>query len=303
MKNFIVLFFLLNASVLTGLAQCSDQMLYINFDNPDCMERLTIDTTYSHHNSWQIGLANKAGLDSNVCTTKVIITDTAQPYPVNDTSVFIIKSAVTQGIYFDCRNFTGNYYVQSDSLKDYGKIEFSPDRGFTWVDMINDTNYYNNFKWDTRPVLTGRSKTCRFFWGAFFDLGSTFNLNMGDTVLFRFTFISDSTFDNMGGLVFDNFAFGDWVEGMSEIRFTTIRTNVYPNPGDDRFTIDFDNPLSHSFQLKVYDIRSKMVYMQEGITGNKVQLNTKLYAPDTYIYKLTNLEAKKRGWGRFVIAR
>jgi hypothetical protein len=46
-----------------------------------------------------------------------------------------------------------------------------------------------------------------------------------------------------------------------------------------------------------------MVYMQEGITGEKVFFDAKSYAPDTYIYKLTDLEAKKRGWGRFVIAR
>ncbi len=103
--------------------------------------------------------------------------------------------------------------------------------------------------------------------------------------------------------MFDNLSFNDWVEGMSEIRFKTIRTSIYPNPGDDHFTIDFENPLNHSFQLKVYDIRSKMVYMQEGITGEKVFFDAKSYAPDTYIYKLTDLEAKKRGWGRFVIAR
>ncbi|MEI6853287.1 MAG: T9SS type A sorting domain-containing protein [Bacteroidota bacterium] len=303
MKKILFLFFLLIATTLASRAQCWDVWLTINFDDSQCMDRLSIDTTSNPNNIWQIGYANKSVMDSTICTTKVIVTDTTQPYPKNDTSSFIIKTSVTPGVYYDGRNFAGYYYVQSDSLKDYGKIEFSPDHGLTWIDMLNDTNYANNFKWNPKPILTGRSKICRSFWGTFFDLGSTFNLNMGDTVLFRFTFISDSTFDNLGGLMFNNINFSDFVEGMSEIRFKTLRTNVYPNPGDDHFTIDFENPLGHSFQLKVYDIRSKMVYIQEGITGEKVFFDAKPYAPDTYIYKLTDLEAKKRGWGRFVIAR
>jgi hypothetical protein len=140
-------------------------------------------------------------------------------------------------------------------------------------------------------------------YGMFFDLGSTFNLIMGDTVLFRFSFISDSLFDNLGGLMFDEIQFHDFIEGMAKIRFKTIRTNIYPNPGNDLFTIDFDNPDTHPFQLKVYDIRSKMVYIQEDITANKVVLHTPDYAPDTYVYKLTDLNAQKRGWGKFVITR
>jgi hypothetical protein len=303
MKKIITLFFLLSVFCLSSRAQCNDQMFNINFDSPYCLDRLTIDTVNHPNNIWQIGRWHKSLPDSLECTTKLIATDTSQSYPVNDSSVFIIKTIVTPGVYYDCRNFYGTYYAQTDSLKDYGTIEFSPDRGVTWVDMLNDTNYANNFKWNPKPILTGRSHSCNLFWGNFFDLGSTFNLNIGDTILFRISFISDSTFDNLGGLMFDNIQFSDWVEGMSEIRFKTIRTNIFPNPGDDQFTIDFDNPQSHSFQLKVYDIRSKMVFMQEGLTGDKVFLDTKQYAPDTYIYKLTDQEASKRGWGKFVIAR
>jgi hypothetical protein len=46
-----------------------------------------------------------------------------------------------------------------------------------------------------------------------------------------------------------------------------------------------------------------MVFRQDNITGSKIFLDTKQYSPDTYIYKLTDIEAKKRGWGKFVIAR
>jgi len=303
MKRILFFFLLLIAACLSLHAQCNDQFIMINFDDSYCIDHLFIDTLSHHHNSWQIGHANKPMADSSVCNSKLIVTDTTQPYPVNDTSIFIIKSLVTPGIYYDGRMFSGYYYVQTDSLKDYGKIEFSPDRGLTWIDMINDTNYTYNFQWNPKPVFTGKSHSCRLFWGSFFDLGSTFNLNLGDTVLFRFTFISDSVFDNLSGLMIDDIHLNDFVEGMSEIRFKTIRTNIFPNPGNDFFTIDFDNPGSHAFELKIYDIRSKMVFRQDNITGSKIFLDTKQYSPDTYIYKLTDIEAKKRGWGKFVIAR
>jgi hypothetical protein len=286
-----------------AVAQCNDNWLTITFDDSNCLDRLFIDTVSNPANIWQIGKANKAFADTAICHTKAIITDTILPYPVNDTSVFIIKSIVTPGIYYDGRMFMGHYYVQTDSLKDYGKMEFSPNRGITWVDMLNDTSYAANFQWSTKPVLTGRSRICKTFWGTFFDLGSTFNLNMGDTILFRFTFISDSIFDNLSGLMFDDLQFADFVEGMSEIRFTTIKSTIFPNPGSDKFTISFENPAAHPFDLNVYTIHSKLLFRQENISDSRIELDTKSFDAGVYIYKITDLDARKRCWGRFTIVR
>ena len=239
MKKLLLLFLLLPSLSLNAQNPC-DYNLFLNFEDTNCLSHLSIDTTHFKHNIWQIGHAEKAGIDSLACKTKVIVTDTMHPYPVNDTSVFIIKNMVTPGFYYDCRLFSGQYYVQTDSLKDFGKIEFSADHGTTWIDIINNSAYSSTFQWYTKPVLTGHSRTCKSFDGMFCDLGSVFHLQIGDTVMFRFSFISDSIFDNSAGLMFDNFEFIDFIEGISEIRFTPIKSMIFPNPGKGVFTIEFE---------------------------------------------------------------
>jgi hypothetical protein len=121
--------------------------------------------------------------------------------------------------------------------------------------------------------------------------------------LFRFTFISDSIYDNLGGLMYDYLYFFDFIEGISEIRFKPIRSSIYPNPTSDLFTIEFENPLSDPFELSIYDIRSKLVLKKENITDNKIVIDAKPFKPDIYIYKLTNMKAHKRCWGKFVTAK
>jgi hypothetical protein len=302
MKRLLPLLLSLIAQVTAG--QCVDEWMYFEFDDTTCLSRLTIDTVHYPQNIWQIGLPQKPVLDPTACHTRVIITDTLQPYPVNDTSVFTILSRATMGILFGGRMFEGQYYVQSDSLKDYGKIEFSPDLGVTWIDIINDTVYSNVFTWGVyKPVLTGHSCTCRYFEGFFGDVGSVFNLQEGDTLLFRFTFISDSIYDNLGGLIFDNLLFADFLEGISETRFQPIRSKIYPNPTGNVFTIEFDNPGRELFQLSVYNIQSKLMYAKENIAENKIVVDARGFEPGAYIYKLTNQQAPKRCWGKFITIR
>jgi hypothetical protein len=300
MKQIITLFLLLNTQFLFSQSYC-DQYLSISFDDTNCLSRVTIDTLSYHHNIWQIGTAQKSMMDPAACDTRVIVTDTMNPYPVNDTSVFIIRKQASMGIVYGCTMFNGRYYVQSDSLKDYGKIEFSPDRGQTWIDMINDTAYNDVFQWYIpKPVLTGHTGTCQYFDAVFCDVGSVFNLQYGDTMLFRFTFISDSIFDNLCGLMFDNFSAYDFVEGISEIRFRPIKSKIYPNPVSEIFTIEFENPLAAPFELAIYDIKSKLVYKQQDVTGTRVSVDADPFKPGIYIYKLTDLQHKKRCWGKFV---
>jgi hypothetical protein len=303
MKKIATLFFLINVQLIYCQTPCDDNFLSIGFDDSICLNHLSVDTTLFKHNIWQIGLPQKLVLDSTACHTKVIITDTSHPYPINDTSVFVIKSLVTPGVFYDCRMFQGNYYVQTDSLKDYGKMEFSPDKGVTWIDILNDTAFSSIFMWYAKPVLTGHSRTCRYFDALFGDLGSVFNLQLGDTLLFRFTFISDSIYDNSGGLMYDNFFFYDFIEGISEIHFKPIKSSIYPNPTSDIFTIEFENPLSHPFELSIYDIRSKLVLKKENIIENRIVIDAKSFKPDIYIYKLTDLKVNKRCWGKFITAK
>lgn len=302
MKNLLILFFLLNSSLMFGQTPCDNFFTY-TFEDTTCMSRINIDTVNYHHNIWQVGHAQKSVFDGSICSTKVIVTDSVNPYPANDTSVFMLRTLAQMGAIYGILSFGGNYYVQTDTLKDYGKIEFSPDRGLTWIDLMKDTAYNASIHWfSPKPTFTGHSYTCKHFDVWITDIGSVFNIHYGDTLLFRFTFISDSVFDNLGGLMFDNIQFADFVEGISETHFIPIKSKIYPNPTSDMFTVEFENPLAETYEISIYDMHSKLMF-RENYTSNKIVINANLFKPDVYVYKLTNLKDHKRSWGKFVTAK
>jgi hypothetical protein len=197
----------------------------------------------------------------------------------------------------------GDYNVQTDSLNDYGKIEFSPDNGITWFDLINDTIFNLSFIWYSKPILTGNSNGWQYFEILLADNGSVFNIQIGDTIIYRFTFISDSIEDDLGGIMFDNICFNDFVEGISETNFKLIKSKIYPNPSQNYFTIEFDNPRSDFFQLSIYNIKSELILNIENISENRILIDGHLLKPDIYIYKLTNYKAELRSWGKFIVTK
>ena len=107
-----------------------------------------------------------------------MITDTINLYPISNYSSFIIQNIASYGNIYGMKMFTGNYMVNTDSLTDYGKIEFSPDNGITWVNIINDTTYSASITcYSTKPVLTGNSGTFYLFFDVVLaDNGSVFNI-------------------------------------------------------------------------------------------------------------------------------
>lgn len=297
MKRFFLFLIMALGTQLVHSQTWCDFQFTLNFDDTICLHRLSIDTVNYPNNRWQIGFHNKSTLDSTACKTKVIVTDTLNPYPVNDTSVFTLKFRLSNGIAYGCKMLEGDYYVQTDSLNDYGKIEFSPNNGTTWVDFINDTAYSSMISYiGDIPVFTGRSIKCKHFNLAICDIGSVFNVQSNDTLLFRFTFISDSIYDNLGGLMFDNLEQWDFVEGISKTRFKPIKSIIYPNPSADFFTIDFENATDAVFELSVYDMNSKLVFKDEEVRGKRYKLDAQLFIPGVYMYKLTQLQSHERSW-------
>ncbi len=303
MKKLLIILFLSNVYNLFSQIPCEDYCL--NFDDTICLHHLFIDTNNYPENIWQIGQPQKQLFISAQSLPNAIITDTVNSYPANNHSVFMIKNPANMGDIYGMNILAGKYFVQTDSLNDYGKMEFSPDNGTTWIDLINDTIYSQNINWVTqpKPVLTGNSNGWKFFDVAIFDLGSIFNIQLGDTIIFRYSFTSDTIFDNMDGLMYDDLCHFHFVEGISEIKFRAIESCIYPNPANELFTIEFENPLFEEFELAIYTIDSKLVLKDENITNSRIILNSKEFIPGTYVYKITNWKAKKRTWGKFIVSR
>jgi hypothetical protein len=274
----------------------------IDFDDQENRDHLFIDTLNYPGNIWQIGHPWKVAFDSAQSAPNVIVTDTINSYPVNNNSAFIIKDLATEGMIMGIEVFWGYYNVQTDSLNDYGKIEFSPDKGITWYDLIADTLYRASWEWFSyEPVLTGNSGGWKFFEILMYDIASVFDIHIGDTVMYKFSFVSDSIPENLDGIMYDNLCFWEFIEGISEIRFKPIETSIYPNPSSSNFMIKFKNPQDDSFQLNVYNARSKLMFSKEGVNGTTVGFGKENLPAGIYFYKLTNSNRNERGWGKFIV--
>ncbi len=222
MKKLLLFLFLLfvgyGNSQLIIYEYCFDQAGNCNtylMSDPEPV--FNIDIASNPNNIWQIGPPQKTVLNNSYSFPNVIITDTVNTYPVNDTSSFTIESAAIQSSSsVNWSNFILNfkYYVASDTLVDFGIIEFSPDNGTTWIDLINDPSYSSYLEWvhnitgGIAPTLTGSSNGWMEASVDMRDLGVLLDIQPGTTFIWRFSFISDGIENNQEGLMYDNISIG-----------------------------------------------------------------------------------------------
>jgi hypothetical protein len=174
---------------------------------------LNIDFVSNPNNIWQIGPPQKSVLNNSYSIPNVIITDTTNTYPINDTSSFTIECTATEpssSVHWSNFDFSFKYFVDSDTLMDYGLIEFSPDNGATWIDLIGDPSYSSYLEWFvngstlTKPILTGSSTGWVEAHVLMWQLGVLLDIQPGTNFLWRFSFISDGVQNNRDGLMYDN---------------------------------------------------------------------------------------------------
>lgn len=209
--------------------------------------QLIINTASNPQNCWEIGVPQKTLFSAPSVTSAAIVTKTASPYPVNTNSSFIIKHTANLGLSVPFNaDLSGKYFVNSDTLVDYGTIEFSPDNGSTWIDLINTTTYSNvitygnyNSNGPIKPVLTGNSGGWKQFYFGFHGLAALFNIQIGDTVQFRFTFVSDGVQTNKDGLLFDDIYVVDTPPvGLPHVTSDVFFLKTVPNPVSDVVTFE-----------------------------------------------------------------
>ncbi len=281
----------------------------IDFEDTSQFFRIEFDTIFSN-NTWQIGSPQKSSFNSAYSPPNVIVTDTINPYPSNDTSVFYITHVTNDGFlwggfYFPHTVIVSGYYKSdTDSLNDYGLLEFTPDKGETWIDLVNDTAYSQYLQWQTpKPVLTGTVHEWTYFYVNIADLGYVFNFQIGDTVIFKFTFISDSVFDSLDGLMFDNLHFEDWWESIEEKKYELINSFTFPNPATHEVTVEFNNPQFSKTELTVYNSLGIPVIILEDLKSDKTTLNLYNLRSGLYHYNLINKQDQKWSRGKFVVKK
>ncbi|MBI2968779.1 MAG: hypothetical protein HYY40_13345 [Bacteroidetes bacterium] len=274
---------------------------YLTFDDALTEQCIIVDTVTDKTNIWQIGRPKKNTLNSPLSAPNVIITDTINAYPAGDTSCFYIKYVIgSWGIF---SGFGGYYWVNTDTISDFSRIEISADSGTTWIDLLNDTLIPQYVTWYAeKPVLTGNSYGWKYFEVGLYGLLYYSNLYEGDTVYFRFTFFSDSIQNNKDGIMFDNFYITSIVEGIDEKEYSYLPSKAIPSVSGEFINITIDSKESNetAFELYVFEQRGRKIYESDNIVHTTL-INIQNFSPGIYYYELVNYNEKKFASGKFIV--
>lgn len=215
---------------------------HINFDDSVNLYRISIDTS-NPYNIWQIGQPQKSLFTSAHSLPNSIITDSVSPYPTNNNSVFYLGTGGDWFIDSHYQSLIFWYRIDSDSLNDYGRIEFSLDTGQTWNNILKYENGGGDWRVEdslgrivNQPLLgdtivfTGSTNG----WYRFVSDIHLQEQQFFDTIIYRFSFNTDSNLENKGGWMIDDMGYATPWEGISAYHhFNT----VYPNPAHDFINI------------------------------------------------------------------
>jgi len=187
-----------------------EQILYFtSFENNYSF--LRIDSTQSS-NIWQVGKPRKLIFDSAYTQPFALVTDTVNPYPVNNRSSFEIKLKRPDTAFcWSTMTLSFLHKYETDSLYDGGYIEISYDGGINWINVIEDTtlilkNLYFYKKSDTInggcAAFSGNSKKWNPI-SIIWERGSGIAQYTIDFVIIRFSFVSDSIDSGKSGWLID----------------------------------------------------------------------------------------------------
>jgi len=298
MKNLTVAF------VLSFIIANSYGQQFINFEDSAALQYIYIDTLNYPNNLWQIGSPQKALFNSSYSSPNALITDTKSFYPTNDTSVlYLWHTAHFNPGWWPFLEF--KYKMDSDTLNDFGKIEVSPDLGHTWIDVLKvastmgwdciiRTDQNNWFPCDSLS-LTGTSDGWYKFSLIMFAWDQLFGHN--DTLLFRFTFISDHIETNQEGWMIDDILMIDIIENIEEVSNNST-ANIFPNPSEKLITIEVTD--FTIFDLTITDNSGRVVLSRTRVAGNSTEVNISYLLPGVYYYNLKDRRTNAIAKGKFI---
>ncbi|MBK6621334.1 MAG: T9SS type A sorting domain-containing protein [Saprospirales bacterium] len=132
--------------------------------------------------------------------------------------------------------------------------------------------------------MTGNSNGWKEFWVHLTELGPVFDIQLGDTVLYRFTFISDSIQTGKDGLMFDDLHFEDWLEGTHEIQNDKL-ISIAPNPVSDNLAI-LRPPENGREWVQVFDCNGRLLFDNDDFRGEHIDV--RLFRDGLYYLRYAN---------------
>ncbi len=243
----------------------------LNFEDSDPYHEVIIDYNSNPSNIWVIGDPDKPTFDSAKSLPNCIFTGDIDFYPPNDTSSFYIMHIADQG--YEMPHTCGidfDYKIESDSLKDFGMIDLSLDNGKTWFDFFED----ERIGFD-RPILTGNIPNWTYANLFLHELPYFYDIEYGDTIIYRFTFISDEVDNELQGWMIDNIIIYDEAEGITTQSLGNINAVLFPNPSSDFVSLSFENPSQRVFALLIYNISGTLIHTERNIIISPYKIDLK----------------------------
>jgi len=294
----------LTTALLFCIVQFSSAQFYTQyFDGADTSiwNSIKIDIDTSSQNVWQIGTPQKTIFDSAATQPYAIVTDTINFYPTNDTSRFIAKVLNDFGAW-GILALQWKQKLDLDQGFDGGIIEYSTDTGNSWVNVFNNPYVYNfyGFQPSNKDTLaggeyafSGTDSTWKDIWLCF-DMSWIQQFQPNDTLLFRFTMLSDSISNNKEGWIIDNMlAHITIIHTVKETEQENY-LNVFPNPANNIVNIQAQKIMDfHIVEvMELIDPLGRVVDRWTNIP-TKFWFDTSKYNEGLYFLKIrTNLKSE-----------
>ena len=301
-KTFI--FFLFFIVIHTTEAQSGSDTI----DFESVANDLLIDSSQIN-NLWQIGKPHKVLFDTAYNSQHAIVTDTLNFYPNNSISSFTFKIFP---LAFDPWNINwpGPYpYVifshkfNTDTLADGGYIEYSVDGGLNWQNVTDYEDYGivpNIANSITIPHYTGE-------WNTWFTTRISFlsfsNIYSGvpDSMLIKFSFVSDSLNTNKEGWIIDNIVYGtDIGEGLQTNK-NKIDCLISPNPFNSSTTIEIIGNTKAPFNFTLFDQLGMKVKQIDNINQSKFKIERNELPSGMYFYRIQGKKSHFITTGKLII--
>jgi hypothetical protein len=266
----------------------------IDFDTPWYLDRIVRDTISNPNCIWHVGQPSKSVFTSAHSIPNAFLTDTLNPVPGNDTSIFYLKH-VTSPIFSHVLVLHFSYAMDGDST-DIGIIEVSPDTGNTWINLLTEDTTYNFHWWTPKPILTGSTTGWQTFDCELMDADTILgSYPLPDTLLFRFTYITDSSSVPHDGWMIDDINLEDWIEGIQEIQNDNL-ISISPNPASDELKIH-RTKITDNSRIQIMNYTGQVLYENSNFIGETI--DTRHLSNGIYLLKYS--ETKNFSIKRFIV--
>jgi hypothetical protein len=215
---------------------------------------------------WQVGMPNKTKFRSAATMPYAIITDTARSYPAGVRASFQVKvPLISWG--WGVIAVRWKQKLDMDTARDGGFIEFSIDTGRTWENVFDNPYVHNYFGFAAGSVyslpggisaFSGTDTVWRDIWLCF----DRDYFHGQDTLLLRYTFISDTVDKHKDGWMMDNFLFTQtFGHTVTKQVYTDKKIHVFPSVTDSRIHIEVPRTQLNKVTdyIRVTDMNGRMV--------------------------------------------